>query len=148
MSDDAGSQPNLWQDSKSELNSKTIGPCENCGLCCEHLLVMPNALDVLREPRIEAERPLGKISLPILEASWLLAGPGKPCPFLTPKKHCGIYPTRPNVCVSFIAGSAKCLELRDEHAMPPVILESSATKILADIVREALDAEDDSLQGL
>ena len=69
-----------------------IDPCHNCGLCCENLLVEASALDVVREPRIEIERPLGKraVSLSVLDACWVLAGPGMPCSFLTPKKRCGI----------------------------------------------------------
>jgi Fe-S-cluster containining protein len=102
---------------------------------------MPTALDVLREPRIAIERPLGKIGLPILEASWLLSGPGMPCPFLTPEKQCGIYPTRPNECVSFVAGSAKCQELRKEHGLPPVVLKLHALQVLTDIIRETIEEE-------
>jgi len=69
-----------------------IDPCHNCGLCCENLLVEASALDVVREPRINTERPLGKraVSLSVLDACWVLAGPGMPCSFLTPKKRCGI----------------------------------------------------------
>ena len=125
---------------------ETNSTCDNCGLCCEHLLVMPNAIDVLREPRIEIERPLGKVSLSVLEASWLLAGPGRPCPFLTLQKQCSIYPTRPNVCVTFMPGSLKCQELRIEHGLPLVVLKPSAHAILTDIVREAIEADEEEVQ--
>ena len=121
----------------------SIGPCENCGLCCENLLVLPNAVDVLREPRIETMRPLGKraVSLSVLDACWILAGPGMPCPFLTPEKHCAIYPTRPGDCVAFVPGSAKCQELRAEHGLPPVVLQPAIHSILTEIATEIIAAE-------
>ena len=118
-------------------------PCENCGLCCEHLLVEADAVDVLREPRIEEKYPLGKrhVNLPILEACWVLSAPGKPCAFLTKKKRCSIYPTRPQVCVAFLPGSPKCQELRGDHEMTPLVMQPSVHRVLTEIIKAAIGAE-------
>ena len=116
--------------------------CDCCGLCCQHLIVETDAVDVLREPRIDAERPIGRRApdLSILDACWILAGPGMPCPFLTPENRCGIYATRPNTCVAFIAGSSKCLELRREFGVPPLVPLPVANAVEAEIT-EAVIAE-------
>lgn len=119
---------------------ETIGICGNCGLCCQHLLVEADVIDVLREPRIDAVRPLGKLSpqLSLLDACWVLAGPGTPCAFLTPDKRCAIYPTRPQICVAFVPGSTKCQKLRNEYGLPPVVLPPSIHRILTDIMKAAI----------
>ena len=119
-------------------------PCKNCGLCCEHLIVEAGAADVLREPRIEKEYPLGKrhAGLPILEACWVLSAPGKPCAFLTTRKRCSIYPTRPHSCVAFLPGSPKCNQLRGEHAMAPVAPQPRVHRVLTEIVTAALALEE------
>ena len=118
-------------------------PCENCGLCCQGLIVEADAVDVLREPRIEKEYPLGKrhVRLPILEAIWVLSTPGGPCAFLTNEKRCSIYPTRPLSCVAFLAGSAKCQELRKDHGLSPVALQPSIHRVLTEIMTAAIAAE-------
>jgi Fe-S-cluster containining protein len=117
--------------------------CDCCSLCCRHLLVEAGAVDVLREPRINIQRPLGKraVSLSILDACWVLAGPGMPCPFLNADNKCGIYPTRPGTCVSFIAGSAKCQELRGVHGVPPLVPLPTAADIVTEIQAAALAEE-------
>lgn len=114
-------------------------PCQNCGLCCEHLLVEADAVDVMREPRIEIERPLGKraVSLSVLDACWILAGPGMPCVFLTPKKRCAIYPSRPQTCVAFVPASPKCQELRIEQGLKALVLQPAVHTILSEIMQVA-----------
>jgi Fe-S-cluster containining protein len=117
--------------------------CDCCGLCCQHLIVETVAADVLREPRIDAERPIGRRApgLSILDACWILAGPGMPCPFLTPENRCGIYATRPHTCVAFIAGSPKCRELRQQFSVPPLVPQSVANPVLAEIIEAAIAEE-------
>ena len=117
----------------------TTDLCKNCGLCCEHLLVEADAVDVLREPRIETKGPLGKraASLSVLDACWVLAGPGMPCVFLTPKKRCSIYLTRPQTCVAFVPGSPKCQELRLEHGMKALVRMPAVHTILSEIMHAA-----------
>ena len=124
-------------------------PCKNCGLCCEYLLVEADAVDVLREPRIEEKYPLGKrhVSLPILEACWVLSAPGKPCAFLTRKKRCSIYPTRPQACVAFLPRSPKCQELRGEYGMVPVLHQPSTHRVLTEIIEAAIAAEREQPEG-
>jgi Fe-S-cluster containining protein len=123
--------------------SQSTGPCDNCGLCCENLLVEATAVDVLREPRIDKARPIRKrgAELPVLEAYWILAGPGDPCPFLTPKKRCDIYPTRPNGCVAFAPASPKCQKLRIEHGLKPVELSRATRGILTEIMQAVIAEE-------
>lgn len=93
-----------------------------CGLCCRRLLVEADAVDVLREPRIQDVSPLRKMdrSLPVIDNCWILAGPGHPCPFLSEESRCGIYPTRPTTCVGFAAGGEKCRKLRAAAGMAPL----------------------------
>jgi Fe-S-cluster containining protein len=125
--------------------SDSIGPCDNCGLCCEELLVEATAVDVLREPRIDLERPIHNRSpqLSVLDACWIVAGPGSPCPFLTPRKRCDIYPTRPNGCVAFAPGSPKCQELRKESGMAPVVPQPAIHQILTEIMQAVIAEETD-----
>lgn len=122
---------------------ETNGPCDDCALCCQHLLVETDAIDVLREPGIDAARPIRNRSpqLSLLDACWVLAGPGMPCTFLTPEKQCAIYPTRPQVCVAFMPGSPQCQTLRNEHGLTPAALQPSIRHILTDIMRAAIAAK-------
>ena len=115
--------------------------CDCCGLCCQRLIVEADAIDVLREPRIESQCPLGHRAedLPILEARWILAGPGQPCPFLTPENRCGIYPARPWTCVAFAAGSSKCQQLRQEHGLPALAALPATAGVLTEIQATLLD---------
>jgi Fe-S-cluster containining protein len=116
----------------------------NCGLCCTNLLVEASAFDVLREPRIEAERPLGKrsASLPVLEASWIVSAPGRPCAFLGPRCRCAIYPTRPAACVCFVAGSPRCEELRRGAGLPP-LTGSIDNGVVWEIKRELCEEDEE-----
>jgi Fe-S-cluster containining protein len=122
---------------------KTTYVCDCCGLCCQRLIVEANVVDVLREPRIETERPLGRRadSLSVLEACWIVALPGRPCPFLTSERRCGIYPTRPHDCVAFIAGSAKCQQLREECGLPALASVPAIDEMLGEIQAELLDEQ-------
>jgi Fe-S-cluster containining protein len=45
---------------------------------------------------------------------------GSPCAFLQGDKRCGIYSTRPNVCVAMHAGDEQCQEARAAHGLPPL----------------------------
>ena len=116
-----------------------IYKCDNCGLCCRHLLVEADWSDVLRDPRIAQECPnLGAKHVPLLEQYWLLSSEGKggACPFLGDDQKCGIYPTRPGACVTFAAGSTKCQELRAEAGLPLVVAGMGAD--LADQINAAV----------
>jgi Fe-S-cluster containining protein len=77
--------------------------------------------DVLREPRIAQECPNHGAKAPLLEQCWILFSARRgACPFLGDDQKCGIYPTRPNSCVAFAAGSAKCQELRIDAGLRPL----------------------------
>jgi Fe-S-cluster containining protein len=93
----------------------------DCGLCCQELIVECHVLDVLREPRIQEAVPLKKSdhSLPVIDDCWILHS-DKGCPFLDAQKRCGIYSTRPGICVAFPAGGKKCTQLRQRAGLPPL----------------------------
>lgn len=101
--------------------------CDGCGLCCKHLIIEIDHLDVVREPRLAppATRLLDGGGSVRYESEWekqygLACGPAHPCPMLGPDNRCGIYPTRPNCCVAFEAGGDQCQELRAAHGLPPL----------------------------
>lgn len=101
-----------------------IYECDHCGLCCEDLIIEVEHADVLREPRIAERFKLldGNGKLPMAEAQWglnVLKPSGYGCPFHQ-SNRCEIHATRPHVCVAFLAGSKKCLELREGMKLPPL----------------------------
>lgn len=68
--------------------------CKKCGLCCRKLIIDDvYEVDLVREPRLKdfveelTEEP-GRFLLKT------------PCPFLI-NNQCSIYPTRPDICVSY-----------------------------------------------
>jgi Fe-S-cluster containining protein len=115
----------------------------DCGLCCEELLVECDAIDVLREPRIQNVAPLKKTdrSLPVIDNFWLLAGV-KGCPFLDHEKRCGIYTTRPSTCVGFPAGGKKCTQLRTRAGLPPLQGMMADGSMIDRLTAELKDYED------
>ena len=118
---------------------KPICVCDHCGLCCRHLIVEADAIDLLREPRIEQECPLGKRAdgMSILDACWILTQTGA-CPFLTPECRCGIYPTRPDNCVAFVASAPQCQALRKEHGLKPLVPQLVADDLVAEILHSCI----------
>jgi len=88
--------------------------CDSCGACCGTFPIFASAEDDEREPRIAEE---GKELAPWLQTpEWkhqLYPLPfHEACAFLDSSKRCDIYPTRPNVCRRFTAGSDQCQEAR------------------------------------
>lgn len=100
----------------------TIYECDHCGACCTgNLIIEADPMDVLREPRIASECKIMRgmdHSLPILETVWSVACVD-PCPFHRDLR-CAIYPTRPNVCVGFQAGSDQCQQSRRRVGLAPL----------------------------
>ncbi len=98
--------------------------CDRCGACCRYLIVEAEHLDALREPRIQTEARLldGHGRMPLEDAAWGLnrCAPkgGSPCVFLGDDNTCGIYATRPNVCVNVQAGSYQCQTSRESAGLP------------------------------
>ncbi|MFN4896722.1 MAG: YkgJ family cysteine cluster protein [Pseudomonadota bacterium] len=103
-------------------NDLTQYDCDCCGACCKTFPVLVSIGDAQREPRIkdEARRlPDWQRSdeweyqlhpLPFLSA----------CPFLGANNHCAVYPTRPDPCRRFSAGSAECLAARARVGLEPL----------------------------
>lgn len=95
--------------------------CDRCGACCS-LILEASHEDALREPRIAAEGHLmdGRGDLPLEDAVWLLnsESDGCACVFLGEDKRCGIYATRPHMCVAMQAGSEQCQMARGMAGMP------------------------------
>ena len=97
--------------------------CDQCGLCCEKLIVEAEHYDALREPRIATECKPMNADLSLDERMWLLAcGDAHPCPFASRDKEgkhlCDIYSSRPHTCVCFLPGGDKCQELRRDNGLP------------------------------
>ena len=99
--------------------------CRRCGHCCGgSLLVEADVLDVMRDARIAKRGILldGHGTLDPLDWNWSLTGP-KACPFLKAANNgtyqCGIYPTRPGDCVTFLPGEARCAfpDGRDDESL-------------------------------
>jgi len=95
-------------------------PCDKCGACCRVKLVDLFEVDLLREPRL-AEHAL-TLREPGFdgEVGYLDCLKRRACPFLDSDNRCGIYSTRPSVCVVFEAGSEECHEARRELGLPPL----------------------------
>ncbi len=75
-------------------------------------------VDLLREPRIgEQAQPLRDPGLDG-EVGYLNCLESGACPLLNGENCCGIYPTRPSVCVLFEAGSDECQEARRVFGIP------------------------------
>lgn len=96
-----------------------MGTCEECGACCRRLMIEVYWLDAAREPRLLTNELANPHGTPLQqleddERCLILYGP---CPFLGDSNRCTIYPTRPNTCVLFEPGSAKCREVRAEEAV-------------------------------
>lgn len=89
--------------------------CDGCGACCRTFPIFASQSDAAREPRIAAESQhlpdhlstpewtYRLYPLPFLQA----------CCFLDGENRCEIYPTRPDTCRSFAAGSDQCQEARN-----------------------------------
>lgn len=111
--------------------------CDQCGACCKALIIEVDELDLVREPRImqhttpfrvppghvllnDNDEPLEPL-IPGWQAGALLAcGKNKPCPMLDGER-CSIYPTRPNVCVAFRAGSEQCQDARQSMGLSELL---------------------------
>jgi Fe-S-cluster containining protein len=111
--------------------------CDQCGACCTKLIVEIEELDVIREPRLigkaepfrqppgtclvdEDGEPAEEIVPGYGGGAMLACGATHPCPMLGADNLCTIYPSRPNVCVSFQAGSDQCRQARGMAGLPPL----------------------------
>jgi Fe-S-cluster containining protein len=111
--------------------------CEpNCGACCQYAIVEIDELDIAREPRLKevcqpfksdfesdyTDEQTGENLGPLVpkweNGGMLACGGNHPCKMLTPDKRCDIYPTRPNCCVAFRAGSELCQQSRESAGLP------------------------------
>lgn len=109
--------------------------CDGCGACCRHLIIEADHLDALREPRIAAEARLldGKGKVAIEDAAWGMNRgdkDGLDCVFLGKDNRCGIYATRPGVCVSMQAGSEQCRDARRMAGLAPLAPTRQAATML------------------
>lgn len=105
--------------------------CDSCGACCRTFPIFASASDADREPRLRAEAGLLPASqqtdewvyrlfpLPFLDA----------CCFLAEDDRCAIYPTRPDVCRRFAAGSPQCQEARHRQGRPPLPPDGSLWEV-------------------
>ncbi len=116
--------------------------CDRCGSCCRSLIIEVEELDILREPRLlqlepfhpppdadsyagyededEEDQVLGPLVPSHPWGAMLACGEKQPCPFLREDLLCDIYPTRPNVCLGFRAGSRQCKMARGMCGLKPL----------------------------
>lgn len=106
--------------------------CDQCGACCRKLIVEIDYIDIQREPRLrEVTKPfrispdecfLDDNDQPIENPDTYMAGAmlacANPCPMIGADNLCTIYPSRPNVCVAFAAGSEQCQDARERSGLP------------------------------
>lgn len=130
--------------------SLPVFDCDRCGACCRELILEADHLDALREPRIAAEATLldGHGTIDLEHARWGLnrRGEGFACVFLGADNACGIYGTRPGLCVSHQAGSKQCQLARAMAKLPPlapVTREPAMVDRLADLARRGMDEDSD-----
>lgn len=105
------------------MSEKPKYECDRCGACCSGVLIIEiQHLDVVREPKLLAHAELmdgrGRIQF---ESDWqkeYMLACSKPCGLLDAENGCSIYPTRPNTCVGFEAGSANCQRAREAKQLP------------------------------
>lgn len=113
--------------------------CDRCGACCENLILEVDHLDVLREPLIAERGRLldGHGSIPLVDASWSLWGESHVCAFGRRdddgKHSCTIYPTRPNMCVGFVAGGEQCQMARKSAGLPALEKTTVENTVLVQI---------------
>ena len=95
--------------------------CDNCGACCETLIVEAHDYDARREPRLyQIGHGVDRNKLRDGEHCIMLYDTKtKACPFLDCQtKLCGIYATRPVACVMVEPGDAKCQQARKLKGFP------------------------------
>ncbi len=94
--------------------------CDKCGACCEALIIEADYCDAQREPKLYEISNVDRQKLREDEhCITLYDTETRSCPFLDGEtKECGIYPTRPNVCVSVEAGDARCQQARIIKGLP------------------------------
>jgi Fe-S-cluster containining protein len=112
--------------------------CDSCGECCRRLIIEIDELDLIREPRLiqvstpfrlsEGEHLVDEDNEPCEEqvpgygaGAMLACGTTMPCGMLGPDNRCQVYPTRPNVCVAFRAGSEQCQDARQQAGLSPLL---------------------------
>lgn len=108
--------------------------CDQCGACCKGTLIIEaDYLDARREPRL-LDLQIGPYRVTQCEleeeekVALLACGRDRPCRCLGRDNRCTIYPTRPNACVAFEAGSRQCQGARAElgiEPLPPLIPTAS-----------------------
>ena len=109
------------------MSQKASPECDHCGACCKGTLVEIQHLDVVREPKLlraasPCKAPLGDaIPDDPWERVYILSG-ASGCP-MHADGRCSIYPTRPNVCVAFEAGSPDCQRARYHAGLTPLGLD-------------------------
>lgn len=99
--------------------------CDNCGACCNSLIVEAHDYDVRREPRLYQIFKGDRQKLRDGEHCIILYdSETKACPFLvtegddSSKRVCSIYETRPVACVMVEPGDAKCQQARRMKGLP------------------------------
>lgn len=122
--------------------------CDNCGACCQKLLVEADYIDVQREPRLYDIFTGDRSKLRNGEQVVMLYDLDKmQCPFLSDSCHCSIYSTRPNECVSIEPGDAKCQQARHMKGLP-LLRDINGNEPSMDVLSDSCDDYDLCLEEL
>lgn len=104
----------------SEESTPPVYECDQCGACCQELIVTVYELDLWREPQLKEHVRIYREPGIDGDIGMLACGSQLPCPFLDAEQNCGIYPTRPNVCVALQAGDDQCQHARQIAGLAPL----------------------------
>lgn len=121
--------------------------CDRCGACCKTFIVEAEYVDAVREPRLFEIAPvdltlLREGSHAIMLGCRKEVGSPLVCQFFDEMSGCGIYPTRPNACVAFEAGSEQCQYARHRHGMD-VLLDKHGNPPSEEVLRELMENWDE-----
>ena len=96
--------------------------CDGCAACCGTYAIFAGREDAQREPRIAAETQELAAWLETPKWSYRLFPLQfhEACCFLDGERRCTIYPTRPQVCREFAAGSEDCQRVRSLRGLAPL----------------------------
>jgi uncharacterized protein len=104
-------------------DSLEVYQCDGCGACCCTYPIFASKGDAALEPRITSESQ--RVAAHLETPQWAFRLHPLPfhetCCFLDRDCRCSIYPTRPQVCREFVAGSESCQQARAAHGLPPLL---------------------------
>lgn len=124
--------------------------CDQCGACCQKLIISAYTIDLLREPKLR-DHMHPEITITGMNTGeqeiTLYDENTRQCPFLTVIDNpdtpttlphtctCQIYASRPNPCVALLPGDPKCQQARLLKSLPPLFDKYGNTPDKARFIR-------------